>query len=342
MSDNHTLVYPSDGTGSGMYRMNWPGKAVAASGKPVQVLPRSPQIVVDDNGTVHGINIGTAKVVVFQRAASYQFSQAIPILQAKGVKVVIDMDDSLSTIHPRNVAFKSYDPRVSQKMNWMHAARSCELADLVTVTTQALAEEYGGHGRVVVIPNHIPESYLNVQRSTNETPVVGWAGWTNTHVEDLRATKGIINQVLIDTGAKFAAFGDDKIFFDLSIRHRPPHELWGFTNIGEYPNRLAGMDIGLVPLQKGKFNECKSWLKGLEYAALGVVPIVTPIGDYQNLVDLGIAIPAENPSAWYNKTRELILDNDMRRELSDKCRKVASEWTIEGNSSKWWNAWNDA
>lgn len=340
MTDNHTIVYPSDGTGSGMYRMAWPGNAVTASGKPVQVLPRSPQIVIDPNGTVHGINIGTAKVVVFQRAASYQFTQAIPILQSKGVKVIIDMDDSLSTIHPRNVAFKSYDPRISQKMNWMHAARSCELADLVTVTTQALAEEYGKHGRVVVIPNHVPESYLKVQRSTNETPVVGWAGWTNTHVDDLRVTNGIINQVLIDTGAKFAAFGDDKIFFDLSIRNRPPHESWGFTNIGDYPTRLAKMDIGLVPLQKGQFNESKSWLKGLEYAALGVVPIVTPIGDYQNLIDLGIAIPAENPKEWYNKTRELILDNDMRSELSDKCRKVASEWTIEGNSHKWWNAWN--
>src|SRR6476646_6975936 len=177
MSDKHVIVYPSDGTGSGLYRMNWPGKAAMASGKPVNVLPRSPQIMVDQYGKIHGINTGSAKVVVFQRAASAQYAQVIPILQGQGVKVVIDMDDSLSTIHPRNVAFKSYDPRVSHQMNWMHAATACNLADLVTVTTDALAEEYGSHGRVEVIPNHIPESYLNVQRPINKTPVVGWAGW---------------------------------------------------------------------------------------------------------------------------------------------------------------------
>lgn len=340
MSEKHTLVYPSDGTGSGLYRMTWPGKAATAAGKPVNVLPRSPQIVVDREGKIHGINVGSGKVVVFQRAASAQYAQVIPILQSQGIKVVIDMDDSLSTIHPRNVAFKSYDPRLSHQMNWMHAATACNLADLVTVTTAALAEEYGAHGRVEIIPNHIPESYLTVQRRVNEVPVVGWAGWTNTHVDDLQVTRGMVNQALTETGAKFAAFGDDRIFNDLAIRNRPPHEHWGFTNINEYPARLAGMDIGIVPLQKSKFNECKSWLKGLEMASLGIVPVVTPIGDQMNLVDLGIALPAENPKQWYNTIKELILDNDMRNELSDKCRKVASEWTIEGNVSKWWNAWN--
>ena len=154
--DKHVVVYPSDGSGSGMYRMTWPGEATRKSGKTVTVLPRSPQITVDKSGQVHGINVGSAKVVVFQRPGNYQFTQVIPILQKQGVKIVIDMDDSLSTIHPRNAAFRSYDPRVNRNMNWMHAAKACEIADLVTVTTVALAEEYGKHGRVSIIPNHVP------------------------------------------------------------------------------------------------------------------------------------------------------------------------------------------
>lgn len=341
MTKPHVVVYPSDGSGSGMYRMVWPGQAVAMAGNPVTVIPKSPKIAVDNSGQVHGINVGSAKVVVFQRPGNYQFTQVIPILQKQGVKVIVDMDDSLSTIHPRNVAFKYYDPRVSHSMNWMHAAKSCELADLVTVTTDSLAKEYGKHGRVAVIPNHVPASYLKIQRPSNKTPIVGWAGWTNTHVDDLNQTHGMINQVLRDTGAKFAAFGDANIFRDLQIRCQPPHENWSFTNIIEYPKRLVGMDIGLVPLRKSGFNECKSWLKGLEYASLGIVPVVTPTGDYQNLIDLGAAIPASTPKEWYDRVKELIVDNEYRLEMSQKVREIASNWTIEGNTEKWWDAWSN-
>jgi glycosyltransferase involved in cell wall biosynthesis len=267
--------------------------------------------------------------------------EIIPILQENGVKVVIDMDDSLSTIHPRNRAFQAYDPRTSHRMNWIHAQKACDMADLVTVTTQALAEEYGKHGRVSVIPNHIPEAYLKIQRPLNEVPVVGWAGWTQNHPDDLNVTRGAINQVLIDTGAVFAAFGDPAIFSNLGMRLRPPHVNWGFTSVHDYPKTLVRFDIGLVPLAKGPFNEAKSWLKGLEYASLGVVPVVTPTPDYQNLIDLGIALPASTPREWADQVRLLIQDNEMRQEMSEKCRAVAADWTIEGNAHKWWEAWQN-
>lgn len=338
--NNSVIVYPNDATGSGFYRMTGPAAAVAAQGKPVITMPRPPQIVVDDNGKVHGVNVGTYNTVVFQRPGSYQFTQVIPILQAQGIKVVLDLDDSLSTIHPRNVAFKSYDPRISHERNWMHAARACELADLVTVTTPALAEEYGSHGRVVILPNCVPESYLKIPRPDNKVPVVVWAGWTNTHIDDLRVTNGIINQVLIDTGAKFAAFGDDRIFFDLGIRNRPPNEHWGFSNIVEYPKRLVGADIGLVPLQKSPFNQAKSSLKMLEYASLGIVPVVSPTPDNLRLVEMGIGLVAEKPREWYDQVKLLATDHEMRREMSDNVRKIASGLTIEGNWELWWTSWS--
>lgn len=336
----HTVVYPSDASGCGMYRMRWPGESLKIAGKAVTVSPRPPQIFMNQARTaVQGINVGSAKTVVFQRPGSAQMPNVIRILQENGVKVVIDMDDSLSTIHPRNPAFRTYDPRSNRKINWMHAARSCEMADLVTVTTEGLAEEYGSHGRVVVIPNHVPERYLKLVREENPVPVIGWAGYTRTHVDDLRVTSGMINQVLAETNAKFAAYGDKEIFTEMGIRFRPPHEYWSFKNILEYPKQLAKLDIGLVPLQKSKFNECKSWLKGLEYAACGVIPVVTPIGDYNNLIDMGIALPAATPKDWHRVVKELVQDHEMRQELSNKVRKLAEEWTIEGNKMKWHNAW---
>lgn len=339
--ENHVAVFPSDATGCGCYRLLWPGQALKVIGKPVTVAQRPPKIYVDPTTKkIMGLNVGTAKTVVFQRPGSYQIPEIIPILHDNGVKVVVDMDDSLSTIHPRNPAFKSYDPRISHRINWKHVERSCEMADLVTVTTEGLAEEYGSHGRVAIIPNHIPERYLKFERPENAIPVIGWAGYTKTHVDDLRVTAGMINQVLTETKSKFVAYGDRDIFNDLGIRYRAPHEHWGFRNIMEYPKKLAHLDIGLVPLQNSEFNRKKSWLKGLEYASVGVVPVVSPIGDYLNLIDLGIAIPASTPKEWYDRVKELVLDHDMRKEMSDKCRKIAADWTIEGNRDKWWKAWS--
>lgn len=335
-------VYPSDATtGCAFYRMHWPAAAVATTGRPVVVLPRPPAIAVDQVGTVHGINVGNLTVTVFQRPASYQIAEIIPILREKGVKVILDMDDSLSTIHPRNAAYRAYDPRINHRSNWMHAARACELADLVTVTTQALAEEYGAHGRVRVIPNHVPASYLKIERKENQgVPVVGWAGWSATHIDDLTVTRGMINQVLVETGAKFAAFGDLNIFQDLGIRYRPPHEHWAFESIQAYPKRLVGFDIGLVPLQDSPFNRAKSGLKILEQASLGIVPVATPTPDNRRLIDMGLAISAASPREWYDRVKELVVDNEYRAEMSKRVREIASGLTIEGNTDLWWDAWS--
>lgn len=342
----HVLVFPSDGSGCGMYRLIWPGHAVYNTGKPVNVMNRAPNLDVHD-GVIKGISIGTATAVVFQRPASYQMPQVIPILQNMGVKVIIDMDDSLSKIDPRNAAHKYYDPRVNHNRNWTHAAKSCELADMVTVTTDALAEEYGGHGRVAVIPNHVPESYLKIERPQNEHPIVGWAGYTGTHVGDLGVTNGAINTALEGTKAVFVAFGDMAIFSELKIPVKDPYLFWSFGSIQDYPTKLAKFDIGLVPLKLSDFNAGKSWLKCLEYASLGIVPVASPTPDNLLFAELGGCIIAEKPEDWYYKVRELILDSDMRLEMSKKVREIAADWTIEGigldgslNSDKWWNAWS--
>lgn len=335
----HVLVFPSDGHGCGMYRLIWPGHAVNNSGKPVNVMNRAPNIDVH-NGVITGINLGTATAAVFQRPASWQMPQIIPILQDQGIKVIIDMDDSLSTIPASNAAYRHYDPRRNQQRNWMHAAKSCELADIVTVTTEALAEEYGNHGRVAVIPNHIPGAYLRLERPENPVPVVGWAGYTQTHADDLLVTNGAISTALSGTDAIFAGFGDEHIFAKLGIPAQAPNVLWSFENIEGYARRLIGFDIGIVPLEISIFNSGKSWLKCLEYASLGIVPVASPTPDNLKFAELGGCIIAQTPDDWHREVRELILDNDKRLELSKKVREVAADWTIEGNSDKWWNAWS--
>lgn len=337
----HIAVVPSDQGGCGLNRIVWPAQSCNAAGKPVTIMPRPPKLAVDSSGTVQGISLGgNVDVFVIQRPGSYQMPQVIDIMHEHGVKVVIDMDDSLSKIDPRNHVHKEYDPRLNHKRNWMHAAVSCEKADLVTCTTEALAEEYAPHGRVKVIKNHVPARYLSLPRQENEVPIVTWAGWTNTHPGDLNITAGTINQALIEAGGRFMAYGDLEIFRHLQIRNRPPNFHQGFSQILDYPKDLIKADIGIVPLKKSPFNEGKSWLKCLEYAALGIVPVASPTPDNLLFAELGGCIIAERPADWLREIKELILDNDKRNELSKQVREVAADWTYEAHHDKWYSAWS--
>lgn len=336
----NVLVLPSGADGCGFYRLIWPAEACMAAGKSVLVQNRMPKITVDTQGNLHGVNIGNYKVVVIQRPGSYQIPQVIDILHENGVKVIIDMDDSMSKIDPRNPVFKHYDPRINHKRNWMHVAKACEKADLVTCTTEALAEEYGSHGRVKIIKNHIPKRYLDFPRQENEVPIVTWAGWTVTHPGDLRVTAGMINTAIVEASARFMAYGDTEIFRELQVRYSPPNFHQGFEDMPHFAEKLVKADIGIVPLRMTPFNEAKSWLKCLEYASLGIIPVASPTPDNLQFAELGGCIIAEKPGDWYREVKELIVDNEKRAEMSKKVREVAANFMIEERWELWYDAWS--
>ena len=59
-------------------------------------------------------------------------------------------------------------------------------------------------------------------------------------------------------------------------------QMTGATDVIEHPLMIAEnypkmftFDVGVVPLQQNLFNDCKSWIKGIEYAAAGIPFVVT-------------------------------------------------------------------
>lgn len=322
--------------------MIWPAEALKAAGHDIVIEPR-PRILINQTTKppeVRDVLVET-DVIVFQRPCSYQITQLIPILQNKGTKVVIDMDDDLSCIHPRNPAYKVYDPKISPNRSWEWAAEACNLADLVTVTTPALAQRYGSHGRVAILPNCVPEKYLQVEVVREPTVTVGWAGWVATHPEDLQVTHGAVNVALHQQDARFLALGDPMALDRLGIRKRAPHGWRQGVKMHEYPEFVAQLDIGIVPLADTPFNHAKSWLKALEYGSLGVAPLVSPTPDNMKMVEAGAAVAAANPREWIQGTRKLVEDESWRKDLTNQAREFASRWTIEGNAWRWWEAWSN-
>lgn len=336
------VVCPSDQTGCGKYRLIWPTEALKAQGKDV-LIRRRPRIMVDETHNppklLDVLVEDGAEVIVIQRPGSYQIAEMIPILQKKGVKVVIDMDDDLSAIHPKNPAHAFYDPTQRPTKNWEWCRKACLAADLVTATTEALLSKFAPHGRAALLPNCVPERFLTVAKKHNEQCTVGWAGFTGTHPSDLQITHGAVNEALTKTGARFLAIGDKQILPNLGIRNRAPHEHQNGVGFNDYPEAISQFDIGIVPLEASEFNESKSWLKALEYAALGIAPVVSPTPDNMKMVNAGAAYLASSPRVWKESLMALIQNESERKDLVTRAQRFAAQWTIERNAGRWWEAW---
>lgn len=344
-------VYPGDAWGCGHYRLVWPGESAHGHGVDVTVTPVAERnqlnIEVDPRtGRVRRERFpADADVVVMQRPTNMFLRQVIPMLQARGVAVVVDMDDDLGCIHPSNPAFAGLQPtsmeRGRRKTNlhsWHNARDACREADLVTVTTPALAQRYGSHGRVRILPNMVPAWYLDVPHEDSD--VIGWGGVVGTHPDDLQAVGPAI-ATLARSGARFLHVGDGGgVARALGLPAEP--ECTGPMPLPEWPRALAAFGVGIAPLADTRFNRAKSRLKALEYAAVGVPWVGSDLPDYRALHELGCGMIAARPKVWAGCLRRLLAEPGLRAELSAAGREVAAANTYEANAWRWAEAWADA
>jgi hypothetical protein len=284
-----------------------------------------------------------AEVVVFQRPCKREIADAIPHLQARGVAVVVEVDDDHQALSADNPCFADFHPRRNPERNWEHLRRACATADLVTVTTPALADRYGRHGRVAVLPNYVPARYLEITRPAQApTPLLGWTGTPTTHRGDLEVVGMAVTRALDATDARFLAIGSDATAPLLGIAAgRGDSAAWRPLTDG-YPELVATLDVGIAPLADTRFNAAKSWLKPLEYAALGVACVMSPREEYRRLHGLGVGELAERPRQWEGTLRRLLTDHAWRQQRVEAGRAACRRLTYEVHAERWWEAWRAA
>lgn len=332
-------LHPCDRGGCGWYRLLFPAEVLAAEGHDIVVADELDATHQAD-GRPFRVHLD-ADVVVLQRPLQRQMVEAIEVMQRHGVAVVVEVDDDFHALPKGHGARRgtsvANDPDYNRR--WLRVA--CEQADLVTVTTPALAERYGAHGRVVVVPNLVPASYLSVpSRHRTEAPTVGWTGSVRTHVGDLDVMGGVVPGVLAETGARFVSWGAGLTEQALGVKGRV--RPWADLR-GAYPRQVADLDVGVVPLADNAFSRAKSALKGTEYAALGVPFVTSPRADYLRLFrGHGVGILAETPDEWRTELVHLLSSPDLRAEVAATNREAVSTLTYEEHAGDWWRAWRSA
>jgi hypothetical protein len=172
------LIHPAAPDASSLYRLELPASHIPNA---TVEYDRVYQLELYD--TVMGtteisrlLDPPDADVVVLQRPLRRETYLTIKGLQQHGIKVVVELDDDFQAVQLSNAAYRESNPALSPEKNWEWLKKSCAIADWVTVTTPALAARHAPRGRVTVLPNYVPASYLSIEREPHENTWVGWSG----------------------------------------------------------------------------------------------------------------------------------------------------------------------
>lgn len=340
-------VFPADLYGCGFYRLLEPSRVLAAAGVDVRVVEPSMREGIGgnvDNVTGNMVDAtfpADADVIVLQRVTSVMIAQAVPLIRARGVAVVVDMDDDLSHVDPSNPAFVGLHPRLGRNVrhNWQAAVSACRDATMVTTSTPALAGRYAPHGRHGLLRNRIPASYLDIPRE--DSADVGWPGSVHSHPLDLQQVGSAVARLGRD-GITYRGVGSTVGLREALGLDADP-EATGDTTLEGWAPAMARLGVGMAPLVDTAFNEAKSWLKVLEMSAVGVPWVASPRAEYRRFSVLHeVGLLAEKPKDWYRQLKRLSLDPDLRAEQSAAGRAAAALNTYEEHAWRWAETWEAA
>lgn len=348
-------VYPADTTGCGYFRLIWPVQTLLSGSVPadvtIEVQPpqnRDLKMRIDGEVVQDVLDVEPGTVYVFQRLTHRWMAQAVPILRSKGAAVVVDVDDDLGSIHPRNPAYWAMHPRnegawdtVKREVNrhsWLNLQQACRDATMVTVSTPALLKRYAAHGRGHVLFNYLPEHYYGVPHE--DSAIVGWPASLHSHPDDPSVIGGAVAR-LYASGTAFRIVADPTATGEaFGLPEDPPGA--GNIPIEHWPSAVAELGVGIAPLADTRFNACKSWLKPLEMSALGVPWVASPRTEYERLHRRGAGILADTPRRWYRELERLTKNAPLRHELTEGGRTVAEELRLKDHAWRWLEAWSRA
>ncbi|SFT68596.1 Glycosyl transferases group 1 [Geodermatophilus amargosae] len=337
-------------TGSLFHRMAEPARAVLEAGLGVEVaLQHGLRTVMasdpaDPDGplVVREVDAQGADVVVLQLPKTREMLDCLRLLQAQGVAVVVELDDHLTAVPPGH---RGHDLLVRRGVG--RIAETCAReADLVTVSTPRLLQEYGRREHGTVVPNAIPRRVAELPPAYERQPdvvTIGWTGSVGTHPYDLQEMESGLQQALDRTAgrSRFCVLGQVGNARELLRLTDEPLEIPWIMDVDGYSAAIGErFDVGVAPLRIDTFNNCKSWLKVLEYSARGVFCVRSPSAEYERL---GLGYRAKRPRDWATAISRAVEDPDWRHEQAAAAREqVLARHLTEHTAELWAAAWRRA
>lgn len=287
------------------------------------VLYQPGHLAVKIRATLHGylkrfveaVRTPPSDVVLVYREATLLGPACLEQLVARRVPVVFDFDDAIYLVGTS--AVNSW----SRILKWKGKTEAiCRLARHVTAGNEFLADFARRHARAVtVVPSTIDtDVYTMAARPPNTRPVLGWTGSTTT-VSYLTALGPALRRLRERQDFELRVIGGDVRIDGVPTRCTP----WQMATEVE---DLRAVDVGLMPLSDDEWSRGKCGMKALQYMALGIPPVVSPVGVNATIVRDGVnGFHATTEDEWLDRLDALLRDESLRRYLGLEARKTVEE-----------------
>lgn len=253
-------------------------------------------------------------------------------------KIIYDCDDAMW--EPDWHVFKDhYGPAELARFY-----RNVSLAHVVTTPSPVIAEHLCQYNRNVwVLPNTIPAWLTEHTMPARHAPTIGYQG-SPSHARDFTSPieRGLSRFLLDEPDWRLHLYGGIQVGGAGILADRIDTFPWvGKTGwpIDDYWRALS-FDVGIGPLRDTYFNRCKSSLRAVEYAALGIVACLPDLPPYRGWVEDGVTGRLIPPGRTLRGVlTEIARDTAGRITMAANARARAAAWTTEANIDKWVTAW---
>lgn len=330
------ILAAHDGLGCGHVRVIQPLRELARHGHEVTFCETS------EAETIEYLRDGSRwDVILGQRFAAYEGMRTWRRSRTPRNRLVYEVDDNMFNIDKINWAAHEQfnDPEIQDGIRTYSM-----MADLVTVTTETLAQVQRGIGikNIAVLPNCVPEYVLDMPKViSGRRPRVGWIGGASHGLDIHEAVPGVRRFLAKNPGWDLYLGGTDyRPSFNAANWDQMLHADWRQINKDEHGYyELIDFEIGIAPVQDTVFSRSKSALKALEYNARGIPVIASDVQPYREYVvhgENGFLVKA--PHEWMRYVKLLADSPDLRAEMGARGKAAASKLTYEGN----WKLWEQA
>lgn len=286
-----------------------------------------------DTSALFGFKTIALKLVM-DRWTTWQVNVAKSI----GQRIIVDVDDHYAELPESNKAYEITHPERNKRTNRKYYEDVIAAADTVTVSTPFLLEHHSKfHPDVRMVRNGILPTQFPHRKVLNRKPVLGWAGAVDFRGGDLETLRSWLPKFLEDHDMSFHHAGHvptSPSFADVTGINPDRLTTSPLVPIDRYALGLK-FDIGLVPLNMIPFNEAKSNIKGLEYAASGIPFVAGPTGEYKVLAADGVGRVAGTPGEWVQNVTDLLDYSVRKRESASSRNKVLLNWSIQARAREW-------
>jgi len=245
-------------------------------------------------------------------------------------KYIYDFDDAIwlpnySESNARFHRLKMYG-KVKKIIKW---------ASHVTAGNEFLADYARQFNHSVeVIPTTIDlEKVHNLAGNPDQNPpVIGWTG-THTTGQYLKDLLPALDHLHKKIDFKFRVISNQPPDFE-----RPYLEFLKWNKETEIAD-LAQFNIGVMPLTDNEWARGKCGFKGLQYMALGIPAVMSPVGVNTTIINNGVnGFLCKTEDEWTQAFEMLLNDKELRHKIGKEGKQtVQKQYSVQSNTSNYLN-----